>query len=80
MLRSIQPVIITSKFDGSSVTPTQSSRVGHLTAVDTKVGFCQDTDSQRVTSFTESDGVVVHPCVGIAALDVHLTLLSLPTN
>ena len=36
--------------------------------VDTKVGFCQDIDSQDATSFTrESDGVVVHPSVGVAA-------------
>ena len=60
--------ILTSRFNGSSVTATQSSRVGHLTAVDIKVGFCQDIDSQHATSFTkESDGVVVHPSVGVVA-------------
>ena len=59
--------LLTSQFNGSSVTPTQSSRVGHLTAVDTKVGFCQNTDSQHATSFTRNHGVVVHPCVGVAA-------------
>ena len=58
---------LTSKLNGSSVTTTQSSRVGHLTAVDTNIRFCQDIDSQHVTSFTESDGVVVHPSVGVAA-------------
>ena len=30
---------LTSKFNGSSVTPSQASRVGHLTAVDTNVRF-----------------------------------------
>ena len=58
---------LTSKFNDSNVTPTQSSRVGHLTAVETNVRFCQDTDSQHATSFTKSDGVVVHPYVGEAA-------------
>ena len=59
---------LTSKFNDSSVTTTQSSRVGHLTVVDTNIRFCQDTDSQHATSFTrESDGVVVHPSVGVAA-------------
>ena len=58
--------ILTSKLNGSSVTPSQVSRVGHLTAVDTNIRFCHDTDCQHVASFTESDGVVVHPSVGIA--------------
>ena len=35
--------------------------------VDTNIRFCQDTDSQHVTIFAESDGVVVHPSVGVAA-------------
>ena len=61
---------LTSKLNGSSVTATQSSRVGHLTVVDTNIRFCQDTDSQYATSFTESDGVVVHPSVGVAACGV----------
>ena len=59
-------VILTSKLNGSSVTATQSSRVGHLTAVDTNVRLSQDTDCQHVTSFTENDGVVVHPSEGVA--------------
>ena len=57
---------LTSKFNGSSVTTTQSSRIGYLTAVDTNVRFCQDTDSQHVTGFTESNGVIVYPSVGVA--------------
>ena len=55
--------ILTSKFNGSSVTATQSSRVGHLTAVDTNIRFCQDTDSQHAASFIR---VVVYPSVGVA--------------
>ena len=58
---------LTSKLNGSSVTTTQSSRVGHLTAVVTKVRFGHDTDSQHAPSFTrERDGIVVHPSVGVA--------------
>ena len=67
MLQCIQPVILTSKLNGSSVTTIQPSRVVHLTAVDTKIGFCQDTDSQHAASFTESDGVIVYPSVSVAA-------------
>ena len=61
---------LTSKFNGSSATTTQSSRVVHLTAVNTNIRFCQDTDSQHAASFTERDGVVVYPCVGVAARGV----------
>ena len=38
--------------------------------VDTNIRFCQDTDSQPATSFTESDGVVVHPSVGVPSCGV----------
>ena len=58
--------ILTSKFNGGSVTATQSSRVGHLTAVDTNVRFWHDTDIQYAASFTRNHGVVVHPSVGVA--------------
>ena len=61
---------LTPKLNGSSVTATQSSRVGHLTAVDTNVRLSQDTDCQHVASFTESDGVIVHPSVGVAVRGV----------
>ena len=60
--------LLTTKLNGSSVTATQSSRVVHFTAVDTKIRSIQVTDSQHVPSFTRKNhGVVVHPSVGVAA-------------
>ena len=58
---------LTSMPNGSHFTATQSSRVSHLTAVDTKVGFGQDTNGQHAAIFTERDGVVVHPSVSVTA-------------
>jgi len=57
---------LTSKLNGRCIITTQSSTVGRLTAVSTKVWFCHDINSQHATSSTESDGIVVYPSVGVA--------------